>query len=969
MNEGTQFPTAIPREEALWIRQEAARVLEDGQSRVVLLYGPGGVGKTWLVRELAQAGATDETTTWLEPIDVDDSRYWLLSSLEREVAKRLDPGNHYFGPYLEYLSRLPRYMRPRIGHETVVSHLGRIKREFVQCYERYVRERGKAVVIALDTVEAIRGMDLRLTLTQWMKALPGTLFILSGRPMPANGDGHDPLERELQDPHQPLPVKTVELAEFTEAAAVDYLNAGGVAGLLEADEMRKLILLTRGHPLWLAFTVDYLLKVGMPEEAQVPLSEIERDLPYKGTRTPKGQGLHEAFRRRLVTPYRDADFWHEAIKRLVVVRQSVNQPIWEQLVGDLDRPATLKSWGEAWDALRRLPWIRSRANRSSVTLHDAVAEELALRIIPVHDQDEQWRRQLWRRAVRIYEELTDGPGAELARRLDQVMQVEGEAPLTVEEKEFIETVARLDTEKRELDQLRAARLYYQLLSDPRKGCRLFLDLFAEASQQHDVLLQELIVMEMRRFLPNGPQRQVLGEVIGGAVDKVQRWLKSTSPDTHLEIGLSIARFLVTSERPEAAVELLDKLPVESADPGQRYRLSILRGDACMRIRGRVKEAAAHFGQALLDARALTGADRQQLIAAAQKELGFYYRNLGLWQEADDAYQEARDTISEILTARSPAAVREAMASIQTNWAYVKGLRGSYGEGRDLVESAITVRQRVREKQGEGMSWSVRGELYRYERQFQTAWESYLEAERIFHGLRNWSWLGLVYQEQAICLFQAARAGIELVPDQPKEAERRVRLALDICRDQAVRGYPAALNRAGRILGRADFRVGLQLFDEAIDQSLTLSDGRSWFANLIDYVEFSYQAWVDTGQDRYRQQIDRRAPEIGQVISEYTFQDLEGRWHLLQGHLGIRDALASGRESELSEARGHYAIGFLLIAQGYVGSHGAEWIASEFKRFRELFGRLRPDVQAAWEEELRRAWSGSTSLLARLDQLY
>ena len=92
-------------------------------------------------------------TAWLDPVDVDDPEYWLLSNLEQRVAEQLDPQHDYFGPYLEYLSRLPDYTRPRIGHETIVSHLGRIKRVFVDCYTRFIEGSGKTVVMAFDTVE------------------------------------------------------------------------------------------------------------------------------------------------------------------------------------------------------------------------------------------------------------------------------------------------------------------------------------------------------------------------------------------------------------------------------------------------------------------------------------------------------------------------------------------------------------------------------------------------------------------------------------------------------------------------------------------------------------------------------------------------------------------------------------------------------------------------------------------------
>ena len=105
-----------------------------------------------------------------------------------------------------------------------------------------------------------------------------------------------------------------------------------------------------------------------------------------------------------------------------------------------------------------------------------------------------------------------------------------------------------------------------------------------------------------------------------------------------------------------------------------------------------------------------------------------------------------------------------MASIHTNWAYVKGLNGNYRDGSNLAESAIAVRHRLNKHYDEGISWSVCGEVYRYERQFQKAWDAYSAAEQIFHGARSWTWLGVIYQEQAICLFQAMQDGINLVPE-------------------------------------------------------------------------------------------------------------------------------------------------------------------------------------------------------------
>lgn len=984
MSDEGLFPAFISRDkEQRRILAEAAKVRGDHKSRVVLLYGRGGVGKTTLVRSLAQTSASDPQTIWIDPVDIDDSNYWLLSNLEQHVAAQVDPENRYFAPYMEYLSRLPSYTASRIGYETVVSHLGRIKRIFAECYQNFTESSGKTVVIVLDTVEAIRGMYLLVTLTQWVKALPATLFVLSGRP-PAGGPEQDRIKTELEDPHQPLPVTTILLGEFSKDAALGYLDMSGVASGLSDDEKEKLVHLTRGHPLWLAFTVDYLKSTGLPEEAaRNRLVYIEAGLPYGADMTLVGQSLHEEFKRRLVAPYHGTDFWHEALKRLAVVRESINERAWQQLMADRPLPDGTEDMGAAWAELQRIPWIRLRANRRYLTLHDAVAEELAQRIIPIHDQDKRWCHALWRDAERIYRELSGSLETELREevaRLDSALhppdarQADSERSLTAEEEERIVTAAaELEPRRRELSQLKAVRLYYELLSDPARGCQQFLKLMERAKEEHDILFQNLLAAEMQRFLPGGAYVYPLGDAVGEGIGAFRSWLKTEQGRAlHLDIGLSMADYLIKADQPEPATTLLVSLPEQSASRHQRYRLNNLRGNACMRIPHHVKEGLTYFRQALGEAERLESDDRLRFIAKAHKELGFYYRNAGMWEEADDAYQQARNAISQTLLTGGSADEREEMASIQTNWAYVKGLTGHYRDGTNLAESAITVRSRLKNLQEEGISWSVCGEVYRYERRFQKAWEAYAHAERIFQERRNWSWLGLVYQEQAICLFQAAQEGTELVPEAVERAKRLITVALDLCRDLAVRGYPSALNRAGRIYGTENPEVGLSYLEEGIETARSLLDGWFWFANVIEFAELCYRAWVQSGEDAYRDRIRDRMADIGQLMDDYEFPDLKGRWDLLQGHFAIHRAL-SGDESSLDSALEHYTRGFALIAQGYVGSSGASAVAAEFSTFSELVWRLPDATRQEWQAKLRRAWgeqaSGSTLLLARLEELY
>lgn len=987
MNDVKLFPDYIRRPEEQAIIEEAHRVRDDRASRALLLYGPGGTGKTRLVRQLSVAADREQTLVWLDPIDIDDSQHWLLSNLERNVARQLDPDNRYFEPYIKYLFEIPRYVGQRVtSRETVLSHLSQIKAVFADCYRGYIEETGATVVMTFDTVEAIRGMYASYTLTQWIKTLPATLFILAGRPPVGGADAPDSIRSELTEPHSRIPVRQIDLGEFSATEAEAYFEQSGVAEALEGDEKEKLICLTRGHPLWLAFTIDYLAETGVPDEVkESSLEQIRRDLPLVGQATHAGEVLADEFRRRLVAPYRDTDFWHEAIRRLAVVRESINKPVWGRLMSDLEWPAEAPDPDRAWDLLQRAEWIRPRANKRYVTLHDAVAEELAQRVIRLDDANEQWRQGLWRRAAKIYADLADEMDARIAEesvsldaRLAEFVQArrEGHSVITpAEQTALIHDVTVVDSERQEISHLRSAEAFYRLLSGFSEGAQHFLTLLRRAREEHNVFFEDLLTFGMQRFLPDSPDVSPLGDAVAATARKFGEWLVGDGHEMYADIGLDMAAFLIDREQAEAALALLDRIPVRPSDHHRNYRLNNLRGNARMRTSGQVREAEADFKKALDDVINIGADDHFKLIAQGYKELGYYYRNVGRWEKADDAYGSARDAIAMALSSQSQDSDREELASIQTNWGYLKGIGGDYRVGINLVESAINIRRRIGRSHEVAMSLSASGEVYRYQRSFAKAWSAYAEAEQLFHDLNNWTWLGQIYQEQAICLFQAHQDDITLVPgtNQVKRAEELIMRALDLCDELNARAYPSALNRAGRIFGTRDADRGLEYLRKGADVAEALSDGWFWFASLIEYAELSYRAWSETGIERYMDLIEAVTAELTRVTEEYGFPELRGRWDVLQGHVGLEKALGSKDEGDLAEAFDYYKRGFPLITHGYVASFGESVLPAEIQRLGRLISGLEAETRERWLAELRDAWRGegvsATVLLARLAELF
>ena len=358
------------QEEESKVLRHVEEVRQSGRSRALLLHGTGGAGKTMLVRHLAaQAGAAGGDVVWVPPIDVDDSQFWLLSNLETEVANQL--GREHFEPYFDGLRGIGQVTQQQVSYETVLTRLSRINRTFVDCYQEFVEDHDVTVVITLDTIEAIRSMYLLLTLTQWMKELPRTLFILSGRP-PTPGEP-DPLRDELSDHHRPLQPVEITLSGFAEEEARSFIDASDLHESLSAAERQTAHRADR-PPAALARPGD-----GVPPGQRRAAGDDGRE-----------QGRHRE--RRL-----SAAGWSPSTAAPTSGRRRSSgsrscataspKGVWSELMSDRILPPGADSWDEAWQQLLARPWVRPRANARYVTLHDALAEELAQRLIPLHDQD------------------------------------------------------------------------------------------------------------------------------------------------------------------------------------------------------------------------------------------------------------------------------------------------------------------------------------------------------------------------------------------------------------------------------------------------------------------------------------------------------------------------------------------------------------------------------------------------------
>lgn len=975
MNNSGIFPGYTPRKvEQQYIEEMILKVRQDQKTRVVLLYGPGGTGKSYLVRNLPDM-VKSKNLIWFGPFDIDDSQYWILPNLELEIARTAQ--GKIFDVYFEYMSRVSGYEKQHIGHETVLAYLRKGSEVFLECYSRLLKKTNKTPVLIFDTVESARGMDIADKLIRWIEKVPGTLIILAGRPV--ESPNVDPFMDGFPE-ESPIVLEKKNISEFTLDESRKYFDNTLVAKELTDEEKSKIILLTKGHPLWLALSVYYLSKEGLP---QVVTQYKFADLSHvKEHQTVEFEKLHEKFIRQLLVPYQKRVFWNEAILRLGVLRRMVSKEIWKKIVSDRGVPSGASSWNEAWNQLLEFPWVRTRANNRYVTLHDALAEELARRIIPAEDKDKKWRYELWRNAVNIYSDLIESQKVILEQEEEQLDQKLKKS--TTNEANFALTdyVLSVDAHRLEIELLQTTALYYQILTDNASGCNLFNDTFERTLSRHEYRFADLLWAEMQRFLPGQTTYDPLEDIVRSEVVHFQDWYKN-HPEMQYELVRRVSRYLIDKDETQTAEEMLTNVwNVCQGDLEHEYVILNLRGNARLRIPGKSEDAGRDFEDALACIMNPSAPESLRVLAGqAHSELGYYYRNTGDWEAAANSYLDALRI--------TPLDQPIKRAAIQSQYAYVQALKGLYQAAHDLVDASLKVRRKHGLKFEEGMALSVKGEIHRYERHYPEAWQAYLQARNIFDELEHWGWQGLVQQEMAICLYQAYKVEVEL-PGYEKDhdgmledAQALILEAVEFCKDYSLRNYPSALNRAGRIIGIGyqEYDQGLAYLEEGAKVAREVADGWFLFANLVQHVELSYQAWLASGEKElhYLKNIDAKEKEIETAYSEYNFPDLKGRWELLKGQKAFKQAQAIAdlnQQNSLYEiALEHFKKAYPLISRGYVGSHGIVALPEEFDKLVPLMKSLPETQRKEWLEALGVAWSvmdkerQATSLLSFLTNLY
>lgn len=891
-----KFPEFVGRDTELQTIEDL--VHQRGTRKVLLVHGIGGIGKTRLLQEAKNRLGREKDTLFTSVLDLDDTAIRVPSNLGRAIAQ--DLGQEHFGEYLRRADEYMRAGRERVDPETLLAHLKGADKVFLENYNRLAAQ--KRIVILADAVETVQDTDMWRYFINIIEPMTNTLIIAAGRRC-------DEVQGELQHRLGAEAVAFLPVTGFGPEEAAKYFKQTEVGASVEQETQEKILFLTEGRPILLALVIEWLEReIPLPELMEKSLIELQA-LDHQAR-----EELRDKFEAELVKSIlRLVEPIHRTVLMMAQAYRRTNADVLSHVI-----EFTRKESEEIVAGLRYMPFVKPRPGY--YVLHDEMRDLVRKHVWPYIDPMQTQRKGISQKMVAYYDLALEQLSSEWERKNTRFQEAAAKFDETQGDTAgLVRLVREMDQIERNRWVFGAERLFYALDASLADGYRRFTQDFDQATQDYRFSFRAMLCGEMQPFETKYPE---------GA-------------DERYEIGRRVARHLLDDVAIEQAYDRAVQLLVQYPEPECQVEMLLLKANCAARLPGKVQEAVAGFEQGL---RICEKHNLIKFIGRVENELGWIHRLIGRWELAAEHYNRGRDY-------NEAAGEYGQAASSLNSHAYVSALQGHYDNAIELCRQGLDLRRRFTSPRFVGMSYSTLGEIYRYKRDFEHAFECYREALKIFEREEDNEWLAVIYQQQAIAKLQGRR--------NLQEAWEDVSRSIELCREYNVKYLPSALNRAGRIAAaREQFDQAERLFKEGVEEAEKVSDAWMGMATSVEMMELGYERWAKERTSRYIDLIEDYGRKADRYEKEgFMFRDLMGRTRRIRGHiLYDRYRLGEADLDALERALTYYQDAYPLIAQGYAGSHGLHALPEELEDLGARVDRLAPALATQWCDRLKQNWA-------------
>jgi len=787
-----------------------------GSRQALLVHGPGGVGKTRLLREIHRrreeyAQRSEKPLLFTRIIDFDDVSVRLPWSFGQRLVTEL--GRKQFREYLDTQEVYVQYQLLGVSSDLLREQDQRGRREFIRGYNQVAEK--KRICLLFDTTEKVQDTELWRYLQETIEEMKNTILVMAGREL-------DEIQADLKRLLGQEAVHFRPLSPFDESEALDYFRHTDVGVEIEPEMREKLYLLSGGHPIFIALAVEWLRR-DMPIDhiTTRPLSELQA---FDKERMAQARKEFETI---LVNKILDLTPMDQAVLRMAHVYLRFDDKILQYLL-ELSDEETVS----LRDELHKFPFIRPRPP-DIYTLHDEMRRLVNEHTWPKIDPHGTQRRSISTKIVSYYDEQLET----LNENLNKVRSIWEEARKDEDTEKAAQVFPQLNELEQQRTLLEVERFHYLLDADPSRAYDYFAEAFDEATWRYRYSFRELIWTEMQSH-----ELEYAGE---------QRY----------QIGIRGVKFLLDATRYDESYQRAEALLGEYSDQDPVWQVDMLvqMANAVAR-KGETEKALSHFKQAL------QVCEQNQLtdwIGRVESGLGWVYRLMSKWGEAERTYERALKHSSE-------ADDLERVAQVLNNLGYVRHLRGDSPGGLNLCEQALEIWRQLQRPRWVASTHSTIGNIWSKLANYSEAMASYEAALSIFRDQEDWEWIATVYHQMAFARWMQG--------DRLEEAQQYAEESIRYCRQHGIeKELFTALHRLGHIhMSRGELQEAQECFEESYQISRKMQDDYRLRDNLLGLAEIAYQKRDYDEAERYvRQALEGIKPE--EWVSPYL---LGGMYQLL-----------------------------------------------------------------------------------------
>lgn len=903
--------------------------------------GPGGQGKTYILRWLYELYRTSKVYTVLPLIDFYNTEHHSIRGLQRTIRAAIGEDDA-FKPYDLAVEELEAAQEEGKDVSIIAGLRARVERVFLAALNGVATRR--PLVMLLDTFERVQNRDVGQWVTQTL--LPSLNYLcvaIAGRPEP-------------EPAQMPKGVQFCDLSGFTFEETLAFFAERSPD--LPEKAVRSIWEHTAGAPLMLNLTADFL---DYDDVGTGPnFLDTLYDLP-EGALVQKQEPLLQ----RLVEQFSNmANRTNVVMWAMAYLHRRFDMAMLAYLVDHLPLLKGIDSQAFL-ERLWASPYIKEHPHLQSHLLHDEVRRLIAIYILGAVDTGREFRDELYELVVDAYY-----PQAIAAAPLDLARQLRSERFGYALDKALLAPAEELEAQ-------------HGAMVD------VYDDLYHEIEARNDYAFEELVWAQMRDYMEKLPETGVFQEhkyqIYSARSQFLQRHRLFRKMELHYRRMVLVLPFYTTNALRGLSFALLRQGKLaEAEDVIEQCRQLVDDADIetvahvenvwgqIARAAGRWRDALAHY-QNILDY--ATNIPDRAMIASAQINRSFIWAAQGHYKAARKQCEHALRQLEILERETGKLQVRRAIyAHMNMGCAYryegdYEKAEASYRQSLGLAESVTDYESIGEVTQHLGINEHLRGRIMRREVLEESACRigagpapascrSALE-RACEHQLQAWHYLTDAFQMAYETDWRSAMASTLHRLAKVYREIFRIRLLLgeadlgaapeDLVTLETLAGdysMPLEMQYEGRLVVKEPFA---EL--DSIGKALKLFDLSAWLADEVNDLHRALDALTELA----RAAAERRDPE--------TLREVLDRVEHLRGYDVQRelfDAMNDIARADLHLIQEEYDQALALYKDAYVRvaekSGYADFLLLD--RLRDLQWRLEElpnGMPLRWLRELQQTW--------------